>query len=408
MRILDLAFKDIRQLLRDWKTAFFLLIMPVGFTLLFGFIFGGIGGGEEVDPRLPVLVEDRDGSEVSAYLLTFLDMSEVIRSEDNDALDAEAVQEAVLDGDYAAAVIVPADYGEEALQGGRPKLIVYVDPTSEGGTSAQLEVSARVNRLMSAVQTAVLATEQFEEQQAFAGEAARTAFVQDTLAKAVAAWDDPAVTMKTAQTGMAEETEGDDENAYAHSSPGMMAQFAIAGLIGAAEILVQERKARALARLLTTAISRFEILIGHYLAMFLMIFGQIMILMIFGQLLLKLDYFAAPVSSLLIAVTTAMCAAAMGLLIGALSKSEENAVVFSLVPMFIFSGIGGAWLPLEFTSETVQKIGHLSPVAWTMDGFKNILIRGQGLEAAWLPALILFGFAVVFFALGAWRFSFRD
>jgi ABC-type multidrug transport system permease subunit len=65
-------------------------------------------------------------------------------------------------------------------------------------------------------------------------------------------------------------------------------------------------------------------------------------------------------------------------------------------------------MPLEYTSETVQKIGHLSPVAWTMDGFKNILIRGQGLEAAWLPTLILFGFAVVFFALAAWRFSFRE
>ena len=221
-------------------------------------------------------------------------------------------------------------------------------------------------------------------------------------------WDDPAVTMKTTQTGQVEEDDSEGENAYAHSSPGMMAQFSIAGLIGAAEILVQERKSRALARLLTTAISRFEILIGHYLAMFLMIFGQIMILMIFGQLLLRLDYFSAPVSSLLIAVTTAMCAAAMGLLIGALSKSEENAVVYSLIPMFIFSGLGGAWMPLEFTSETVQKIGHLSPVAWTMDGFKNILIRGQGLEAAWLPTLVLLGFSVLFFGLGAWRFSFRD
>ncbi len=406
MRILDLALKDLRQLLRDWKTALFLLIMPVGFTLLFGFIFGGIGGGEEVDPRLPVLVEDQDGSEVSAYLLTFLDTSEIVRSVEDDSLDAEAIRKAVLDGDYAVAVVIPSGYGEVTLQGGRPKLIVYADPTSEGSTSAQLEISARANRLMSAVQTAVLATEQYEKQQAFTSEAARTAFIQDTLAKAVAAWDDPAVTMKTAQTGQVEEEK--DENAFAHSSPGMMAQFSIAGLIGAAEILVQERKSRALARLLTTAISRFEILIGHFLAMFLLIFAQIMVLMVFGQLLLKLDYFAVPVSSLLIAVTTALYTAAMGLLIGALSKSEENAVVYSLIPMFILSGIGGAWMPLEYTSETVQKIGHLSPVAWTMDGFKNILIRGQGLEAAWLPALILFGFAVLFFALGAWRFSFRD
>ena len=360
MRILDLAFKDIRQLLRDWKTAFFLLIMPIGFTLLFGFIFGGIGGGEEVDPRLPVLVQDQDKSQVSEYLLTFLDTSEVIRIVVDDEIESDAMQEAVLDGDYAAAVVVPANYGEAALQDGRPQLVIYVDSTTEGGTSAQLEISARTNRLMSAVQTAVLATAQYEKQQTFGSETARAEFMSATLAKAIAAWDDPAVTMRTAQTGQVEDEATLDSNAYAHSSPGMMAQFAIAGLIGAAEILVQERKSRALQRLLTTAISRFEILIGHYLAMFIMIFAQIIILMVFGQLLLELDYFTELGSSLLIAVTTAMCTASLGLLIGAISKSEENSVVFSLIPMFIFSGIGGAWMPLEFTSETVQKIGHLN------------------------------------------------
>ena len=408
MRILDLTLKDLKQLLRDWKTAMFLLIMPVGFTLLFGFIFGGIGGGEEVDPRLPVLLQDQDQGQVSEYLLAFLNASDVIRIETDDEMTMDTIQAAVLDGDYAAALIVPEGYGQATLDGERLRLVVFVDPGTDAGTTAQFDISAQVNRLMSAAVTATLTTEQYEAQQAFASAAARDEFLQVTLAEAVEAWKNPPITMKNAQTGQAEEEETTSANAYAHSSPGMMAQFSIAGLIGAAEILVQERKSRALQRLLTTAISRFEILIGHYLAMFTMIFAQILILIIFGQLLLGLNYFAAPLASLLIAVTTALYTAALGLLIGAISKSEENAVVFSLVPMFILSGIGGAWMPLEFTSQTVQTIGHLSPVAWTMDGFKNILLRGQGLEAAWLPALILFGFAVVFFALGVWRFSFKD
>ena len=64
----------------------------------------------------------------------------------------------------------------------------------------------------------------------------------------------------------------------------MMAQFAIAGLIGAATIIVLERKSRALARLLTTGVSQVEILLGHYLAMFVMIFVQFSLLTLFGQL----------------------------------------------------------------------------------------------------------------------------
>ena len=80
----------------------------------------------------------------------------------------------------------------------------------------------------------------------------------------------------------------------AHSSPGMMLQFAIAGLMTAAAIIVSERKSRSLQRLLTTATSRVHILIGHYLAMFALIFGQFVMLMTFGQLILQSGLPARP------------------------------------------------------------------------------------------------------------------
>ena len=75
--------------------------------------------------------------------------------------------------------------------------------------------------------------------------------------------------------------------------------------------------------------------------------------------------------------------------------------------MFVLSGLGGAWVPLEFTSETVQTIGHFTPVAWVMDGFKTILARGLGLEAIWMPVVVLLGFAALWFTLAVWRFRFE-
>ncbi len=56
-RILDITFKDLMQLARDVKTFMFLLIMPILFTFLFGYAFGGFSGGNsELTPtsRLPV------------------------------------------------------------------------------------------------------------------------------------------------------------------------------------------------------------------------------------------------------------------------------------------------------------------------------------------------------------------
>jgi ABC-2 type transport system permease protein len=187
----------------------------------------------------------------------------------------------------------------------------------------------------------------------------------------------------------------------------MMVQFALASLIGAAQELVLERKSGSLQRLLTTAISRKEILLGHFLAMCLMIFIQFAILIGFAQIFPQVPYFSAPLATLLVSITTTLFAASMGLLIGTLAKSPDQVVVFSLIPMFIFSGLGGAWMPLEFTSETFQTIGHFTPLAWAMDGFQNIIIRGLGIESVLIPSVVLLGYGVLCFSLAIWRFRFE-
>jgi ABC-2 type transport system permease protein len=184
----------------------------------------------------------------------------------------------------------------------------------------------------------------------------------------------------------------------------MIVQFAIAGLIGAATMLVTERKSRSLRRLLTTPISRAEILLGHYLAMVLLILFQIAVLIAFGQLTLGVPYLREPAAMALVTVATALWTAALGLLIGALAKSEEQVVLFSLIPMFVLAGLGGAWVPLEITGKAFQTIGHLLPTAWAMDGFENVVIRGLGLESVLVPAAMMLGYAVILFGLAVWRF----
>ena len=97
----------------------------------------------------------------------------------------------------------------------------------------------------------------------------------------------------------------------------------------------------------------------------------------------------------------------MGLLIGALAKTSDQGVILSLVPMFVFAGLGGAWVPLEYTNATVQAISKFTPVYWTMQGLQDILLRGAGLGELWPAALALLGFTVVFFGLAVWRFRFE-
>jgi ABC-2 type transport system permease protein len=407
MRIIDLAIKDLTELVRDWKAALFLVIMPVAFTLLFGFAFGGFGG-EEQEPRLPVGFIDQGGGRLGASLLSLLDASGAVRpvileGQDTDPASAE---EQVRDEDLAAVVIVPAGYNDKLLAGEPVQLVVIVDEGKTAGLTAQGEIQAAALRLAGAAETARLSARAYEAQTPFGDEAARQQFLAEAIDRAIQAWQEPPLTVAVTESSVEEEGETIMQSGFSHTSPSMMVQFGIAGLMGAATVLILERKSRALRRLLTTAISRTEIILGHYLAMFVMIMVQFVILVAFGELL-GVPYHREPLAILLVISATAAWTAALGLLIGVVAKTEDQVIVFSLIPMLVLAGMGGVWVPLEFTGKAFQAIGHLLPTAWAMDGLENIVVRGLGFESVLLPVAIMLAYAMALFAAAAWRFRFE-
>lgn len=408
MRILDLALKDLLQIFRDWKSFLFLLIMPIMFTLVFGFAFGGFDTSEEeIDPRLQVGFIDQDRGQLSPALFDLLEKSDAIRPITfAKEVTLEELENMVAEDELAGLIIVPSGYSESLLTDKNIRLRIILKEDTSSGATAQNGIQAAVNRLVNSIDAAQFSTMVQDQYNPFEREADRQAFFESSLINAVASWENPPFSLASAQTGT-EDEDAKEVNAFTHSSPGMMVQFAIAGLIGAAGVLVIERKSGSLQRLLTTAISRTEILLGHFLAMFLMILMQFTILIGFAAIFLDVGYFDAPSATILITLTTTLFVASMGMLIGTLAKKEEQVIMFSLIPMFILSGLGGAWVPLEFTSPTFQAIGHFTPVAWAMDGFQNIIMRGMGLESVLLPAAVLIGFAAACFGLAAWRFKFE-
>ena len=390
-RIFDIAVKDLTQILRDRKTFMFLLLMPILFTLFFALAFTGSGTGPLEDSRLPVGYLDMDNGTFSQPLKNMLIGSTVIRLDEDITRSETDLNQLVADEKLAAALIVPAGYSQSIQDGTPLKLVFIADSSNPSASTIQGEVMAATSRLMSAIRTAQIVG---QKPSAFT-----PAFEQ-----ALAAWQDPPVQVVSTSSAAIQMPDNMVMSA-SHTSPGMMLQFAIAGLITAATVIVSERKSRSLQRLLTTATSRFHILLGHYLAIFTLIFSQFVLLITFGQLFLHVDYLRIPLAILLVAVAAAACISAMGLLIGVFAKSEEQTIIFVLIPMFVLSGLGGAWMPLEYTGATFQTIGHASPIAWAMDGFKNITARGLDFNSVLLPVAALAGYALFFFVLAAWRFQ---
>lgn len=175
-------------------------------------------------------------------------------------------------------------------------------------------------------------------------------------------------------------------------------------LVSSANVLLAERKSRALQRMVTTSLQRWQILAGHGLGMLVLTLLQVLLLVVFGQLVLGVAYFRAPLATLLVSLAIGLWIAGMGLLIGLLAKDDSQVVLFALLAMFILSALGRTWFPLDLAGGTFSAIGSTLPSTQAMAGYQNILIRGLGLGSVVSPVLALPGWALGFGLLAVWRF----
>ena len=394
MRILDLALKDLSQILRDKKSLLFLVAMPIVFTVFIGFAFRNNGNDENADTRIPLAVVDAEpDSLLNKMLSARLAESEFIKPVSLNEADA---MESFRKGEAAGVLVIPAGFSGQASAGNEAQLKLITDTASPNGQSLYQLLRVPVFQLMSAVEIAQINVEIIGKADEF----------EPALKIAWSKWDaNSRAGMVRVEQAVAEDTsDWTGGNPYNQASPGILVQFAIFGLVTSAQILVQERKTRTLQRLMTTAMRPWEIVFGHLLAMFALTFLQTALLVIFGQLVLNVNYLSEPLGTFLIAVTLGLWVASMGLLIGVFAKDEQQVILFSLIAMFLFSALGGAWFPLEAADGAFVTIGRLLPSAWAMNGLQNILIRGLGIESVWLAVEILMAYAVGFFILAVWRF----
>ena len=71
------------------------------------------------------------------------------------------------------------------------------------------------------------------------------------------------------------------------------------------------------------------------------------------------------------------------------------------------SSLGGCFVPRFVMPATLKAIGLITPHAWALDAYQDLIVRGYGVAEVLPKVCVLAGFALVFFALGVWRFRFE-
>ena len=103
-------------------------------------------------------------------------------------------------------------------------------------------------------------------------------------------------------------------------------------------------------------------------------------------------------------VRAAACTS-FGMLIAAISPTPESARGLSTFVIMLMSAIGGAWFPVSFMPEFIQKLSRLTLVFWSMEGFSQVLWAHASIQEL-LPTLsYLAASTAVIMGISVWRFN---
>jgi ABC-type multidrug transport system permease subunit len=189
------------------------------------------------------------------------------------------------------------------------------------------------------------------------------------------------------------------------SVPGMGTMFVLMTVMGGMSALIVDKQQWTLQRLAAMPVSRSTLLAGKILARFCLGLLQFLVVFIVGALF-GMNFGKDPVALVLLAIVYTLSITALSFVIGPALKNPAQATGVALLLALTLAPIGGAWWPMDISPRFMQIIGHISPVAWAMDGFTALTYRGAHLVDIWQPLVVLIGIAVVLFLIAIPRFRY--
>jgi ABC-2 type transport system permease protein len=406
---LAVAWKDVLILLKDKGVLAVYFLMPILFASLLGMVFGNTAS-EETQIEIAVLLVNQDSGSYGQMLVDGLKGAEVLIIEElTDAVEAD---EQVADGNAAAALVIPADFSSKIDAGEPVEVTIIKDPTQQDAASI---VAGIANQAMAEIGMlgelrygihAVLA-------QAPDFDQAPPELVQAVEAQTLGAmWtqvqqmrQNPVIAVGEEAVAGAEELQPWDPITYYIPSFTVAFAFFLVGQM--ASTLLHEKEEGTFRRLLSSPMPRASLIGGKMLAYMGIVFLQVIVLFTVGYALFKMPMGEAPLALVLLTLVLALASASMGMMVGTLCRTSNQADRVGQVLGFILLALGGSIMPLFRSEGFIGIISRLTPNAWGIEGYMGIVGDGWTLAQTAPNILVLLGFAVVFFAVALWRFKFE-
>lgn len=164
---------------------------------------------------------------------------------------------------------------------------------------------------------------------------------------------------------------------------------------------LRERTGGTLERLMTTPMSKVDLLGGYGIAFGTIAIVQAVITSAFTFGLFGLDI-AAPIwAVVLLSILNSLLGTSLGLFVSAFARTEFQAVQFLpalLLPQFLLCGIVA---PTSTLPQPLEAISYVLPLTYAVDAMQQLTINSTVTGEVWRDVAVLVGFTIAFVVGGA-------
>jgi ABC-2 type transport system permease protein len=367
VRVGAMAAKEARHIVRDPRTLYMSLGMPVVMLFLFGY-----GLSFDLD-HIPVAVVDQDRTAESRALVRALTASEELTVA-GEVASADAAVSAFRRRDVLGAFVIPRGYGEDVLARRRVPIQLLVDG---GDPTSANQLLAKADGLVRAHTRALAGPE--------------------------AAVPAPPVEVRVW-------TRYNPESRSAlYLVPGLAAYLiAITAVLLTALTIAGEWERGSMEQLFASPIGRLEIVLGKLLPYLGLGLLEFQLVIAFGMTAFDLPIRGSGLVLSALGLLFVIGMLGQGMLVSVLAKNQTVAtqagVMSSLLPSLLLSGM---IFPIENMPRPLQVLSRIVPARYLVQGLRGVLLKGNGFAELWpnLVALALFALAVI--SLATARFQRR-
>ena len=357
---LVIAWKDLRQRLRDRSALILAFVAPFGIAVIISFAFGG-GFADSFSATYAVV--DGDKSDLSKAFVNdvlkapdFREQIAVVTPK-----SADAAREIVAGDGAAAAFVIPKGFQADVTRNRRANIRVLRNPNAQIGSEVAVALANGYVDQINAARLSIFTT--IRARGGPPDPAAIAALAREATADRIP------IQLVDGEIGVRKVTGAN------YFGPAMAIFFLFFTTGFAARSLLAEREQGTLPRILASPARRSSIVGGKAIAGFVLGITSMAVMFLSLGLLFDVSW-GDPFAIVALSAASVLAVLGVTAVVQLLARTQEQADAYSSAVAAALAMVGGNFFPLSQLPDSIQKISLITPNGWALRGFSDVAYDG--------------------------------